>query len=98
MARKARQLLKDTIVLLTSDCPTIIKESVSLHLLSICGGLNNDTFDTCMTDTFLEKMLGKTGEEITLFRHACIHFRDEFQKLNVNTIVHGKSVQFSERV
>jgi hypothetical protein len=98
MASKARQLLKDAIVSLATDCPSIVDGSVSLHLLSICGGLNNDTFDTCMTDTFLEKMLGKTGEDITFFRHACIHFREEFQKLNVATIAHGKGVRFIERV
>ncbi len=95
---EARQLLKDAIVSLATDCPSIVEGVASLHLLSICGGLNNDTFDTCMTDTFLENMLGKKGEEITLFRHACIHFREEFQKLNVDTIANKNGVRFIERV
>jgi hypothetical protein len=101
MTSTARQLLKDAVITLSTDCPSIFESgerTSALHLLSICGGLNNDTFETCMTDVFLEKIVEKVGEDITFFRNTCIQFREDIQKLNVDTIVCGKSVRFVERI
>jgi hypothetical protein len=99
MSSEAHQLLRDTLVTLTTECPSLIEagSTTSLRLLSICGGLNNETFDICMTNDYLEKILEKNGEEITFFRNTCIHFRKELLKLNVETIAVNGGVKFIER-
>lgn len=97
MSTEAHQLLSNAVLTLTTECPSFL-ELRSLSLLSICGGLNNDTFEKCMTDDYLEKILGKNGEEITLFRNTCTHFRKELLKLNVETIVVNEGgIKFIER-
>ena len=99
MSAEARQLLRDAVVTLSTECPSLIDagSARSLRLLSICGGLNNETFEMCMTDEYLEKILEKNGEEITIFRNTCIHFRKELLKLNVETIAVSGGVKFTER-
>ena len=99
MSSEAHQLLRDTLVTLTTECPSLVEVGSvrTLRLLSICGGLNNETFDMCMTDEYLRKILEKNGEEITFFRNTCIHFRKELLKLNVETIAVSGGVKFIER-
>lgn len=100
MAAEARQLLRDAVLTLTIECPSLLetKSYKSLRLLSISGGLNNETFEECMTDDYLEKILEKNGEEITFFRNTCIHYRKELLKLNVETIAFDEGgIKFVER-
>jgi len=100
MAAEARQLLRDAVLTLTIECPSLLetKSYKSLRLLSISGGLNNQTFEEYMTDDYLEKILEKNGEEITFFRNTCIHYRKELLKLNVETIAFDEGgVKFVER-